>query len=240
MPRLLRYLFGVLIAGLLVGGPIVYSHHRMVEMRSFRVVRAGVLYRSGQMSLAGLKGVIQAYGIKTVVTLRDAYTPGDRPPDWEEECFCTAEGIHYCRIPPRPWWASDDTVPAARGVLRFRAIMDDPANYPVLVHCFAGIHRTGAYCAVYRMEYEHWTNAEAIAEMRACGYRNIEDEFDLLGYLEKYQPRWKRQVTGAGAATGVRCCYPRTSKGTVRGKKHRKRHRRPRDGHPRAGVGSSR
>jgi len=60
-----------------------------------------------------------------------------------------------------------------------------------LVHCFAGIHRTGAFCAIYRMEYEGWTNAGAIAEMKACGYNTLEDEWDVLGYIEKYQPRKK-------------------------------------------------
>jgi tyrosine-protein phosphatase SIW14 len=70
--------------------------------------------------------------------------------------------------------------------------MADPDNYPVLVHCFAGIHRTGAYCAIYRMEQEHWDNADAIVEMKAYGYYNLPDERDILGYMEQYQPTWKK------------------------------------------------
>jgi tyrosine-protein phosphatase SIW14 len=84
-------------------------------------------------------------------------------------------------------------VPADEGVQRFREIMDEPKNYPVLIHCFGGIHRTGAFCAIYRMEYEHWTNEQAIAEMRACGYKDLDDEWDLLGYLEQYRPRWQQR-----------------------------------------------
>jgi tyrosine-protein phosphatase SIW14 len=87
-------------------------------------------------------------------------------------------------------------VPAAEGVRKFLALLDDPANHPVLVHCFAGVHRTGAYCAIYRMEYDRWSNARAIAEMCACGYRDLDDEWDLLGFLEEYQPRWKRAAEG--------------------------------------------
>ena len=155
------------------------------------MVKDGVLYRSGQMSLGGLKRVIHDYGIKTIITLRDATHPGDGPPDLDEEKYCKAEELNYVRISPRSWEeASDGTVPAEQGVQRFRALMNDPANYPVLVHCFGGIHRTGAFCAIYRMEHDHWTNAQAIAEMRANGYRNIDDEWDLLGYLEKYRPTW--------------------------------------------------
>jgi protein tyrosine/serine phosphatase len=66
--------------------------------------------------------------------------------------------------------------------------MADPKNYPVLVHCFAGIHRTGAYTAIYRMEFEGWSNAKAIAEVKACGYTNLDDEWDILNYLERYRP----------------------------------------------------
>src|SRR5262249_13323745 len=138
----------------------------------------------------------------------DAVQEGDRPPDWQEEAWCQAEEVTYYRIRQERWWASDESVPAEKGVKRFREIMDDPSNYPVLIPCFAGIHRTGSYCPVYRMEYEHWSNAKAIKEMRACGYRNIDDEFDLLGYLEKYQPRWQtkdgRQVSPRAASTYYR------------------------------------
>jgi protein tyrosine/serine phosphatase len=190
MPRFLPWLFGLLIVLLLVAGPVGYARYRQTTFRNFHVVKEGVLYRSGQMSLAGLKQVIHDFGIKTVVTLRDASHPSDGPPDNDEENYCTAEELTYVRIPPRNWWASDGSVPAEAGVQRFRDLMNDPANYPVLVHCFAGIHRTGAYCAVYRMEHDHWTNAHAITEMKALGYRNIDDEWDLLGYLEHYRPTW--------------------------------------------------
>jgi tyrosine-protein phosphatase SIW14 len=192
MRRFVPYLLGTLSVVLLAGGPALYAYYRQLHIRNFRAVREGVLYRSGQLSLLGLQRVLRDYGIKTVVTLRDSSDPKDPPPDRAEENYCLAEGIHYCRISPRTWYSPDGSVPAEEGVRQFRAVMDDKSNYPVLVHCFAGIHRTGAFCAVYRMEYEHWSNPDAIAEMRACGYRDLDDEWDLLGYLEQYQPRWRR------------------------------------------------
>jgi protein tyrosine/serine phosphatase len=214
MPRILRLCFGLGIAALLVGGPLAYSRYRHKQVRNFRVVRDGVLYRSGQMSLSGLKRIVRDYGIRTVVTLRDAVVAGQTPPDWKEQLFCEAEEIRYVRIRPEHWWASDDTVPAEKGVRRFLEVMDDPDNYPVLIHCFAGIHRTGAYCAVYRMEYEHWSNARAITEMKSCGYINLSDEFDLLGYLERYQPRW--------LAADRRSAYWATGRPTARPHKRKK------------------
>jgi protein tyrosine/serine phosphatase len=195
MSRYLSYLLGTTIAVLLVAGPVSYSWYWQGRIRNFRTVRDGVLYRSGQLSLGGLKRIIHDYGIRTVVTLRDAALPGHPPPDRDEEEYCKAEEIRYVRIPPRTWWAADGSVPAEKGVREFLRVMDDSRNYPVLIHCFAGIHRSGAFCAVYRMEYENWSNAQAIAEMKACGYSHLDDEWDVLGYIEQYRPRKERPST---------------------------------------------
>jgi protein-tyrosine phosphatase len=194
MSRLFPVIAGVALVGVAIGIPLAYWQYNQAKLRNFHVVHEGVLYRSGQLPLAGLKQLINDYGIKTIVSLRDAYTPGEAPPDLAEEAYCLSQEINYCRIPPRTWWAADGSVPAAEGVKRFLEVMDDPKNFPVLVHCFAGIHRTGAYCAVYRMEYEHWYNADAIAEVKALGYANLDDECDIMGFLEQYHQRWRAPV----------------------------------------------
>jgi len=206
MARYHSYLLGTALTILLVAGPVGYSWYWQGRIRNFRTVRDDVLYRSGQLSLDGLKRIIHDYGIRTVITLRDAALPGNPPPDRVEEEYCKAQEIHYVRIPPRTWWAADGSVPAEKGIRRFLRVMDDPQNYPVLIHCFAGIHRSGAFCAVYRMEYQHWSNAQAIAEMKTCGYSHLDDEWDVLGYIEQYRP-WPRQpltdLPGSGPGKSV-------------------------------------
>jgi protein tyrosine/serine phosphatase len=192
MTRTIRFLLGMAVLAVIVGVPVGYASYRNANLRNFCVVKPGVLYRSGQLSLGGLERVIHDHGIRTVVTLRDADVEGERPPDWREEEYCRRQDIRYVRIRPRLWWSpTGGPVPAEAGLKRFLGLMDDPANYPVLVHCFGGIHRTGAYMAVYRMEVDHWDNAAALDELRACGYRHLDDEWDVLGYLENYKPRWK-------------------------------------------------
>jgi len=192
MVRALRFLAGALVVAVIVGVPAGYASYRNTHFRSFHVVEPGVLYRSGQMTLTGWERVIHDHGIRTVVTLRDAVVEGDRPPDWKEEEYCRKLDIKYVRLRPQAWWSpTGGPVPAEANVKKFLAVMDDPANYPVLVHCFAGVHRTGAYIAVYRMEHDHWDNAAALDELRACGYRHLDDEWDVLGYLENYRPAWK-------------------------------------------------
>lgn len=179
--KIVRALAGLLIAVAIPGIPAAYASHRLTTWRHFRVVEAGRLYRSGQLTPAVLDRVIHDQGIKTIVCLRSLAREGDTTPENAEELWCADRGIKYVRLNPAAWGS-----PAGRANLDafLRTIRDDA---PVLVHCFAGLHRTGVYCAVYRMERHGWTNAEAIAEMYAVGY--FQEDPSALEFLRTYGPR---------------------------------------------------
>src|SRR5579864_1336853 len=139
MPRSLQLLFALVVVTLLVGGPVWYKNEHDRRFRNFRVVDPGVLYRSGQLDLNGLKRLVHDHGIRTIVSLRD----GDAASDQREAEWAAKAGVHHVRIPPRLWSPGPDgKVPAEQGLATFRDVMADPANHPVLIHCFAGIHRT--------------------------------------------------------------------------------------------------
>jgi protein tyrosine phosphatase (PTP) superfamily phosphohydrolase (DUF442 family) len=178
------------VLGLIIG-PAIFAEREIAHKRNFRVVRDRVLYRSGRMTRDALKRVLNDYGIRTVICLRD----GSTAPDRDEEAFCNSEEVNYVRIPPNSWEEWGGEAPAEEGVRKFRQVMSDPRNYPVLLHCLAGIHRTGIFTAVYRMEFEHWSNDRAMQEMRACGYVELDDHLDVVGYLEQYQPQWSKADT---------------------------------------------
>jgi tyrosine-protein phosphatase SIW14 len=196
MSRIVATFAGLLTVAFLIAGPVAYGLHEQNQVRNFRVVKDGVLYRSGLMTLNGLKRLRHDFDIKTVLSLRDS----DRQADQAEEKFCEAEGIRFIRLQPRHWEAPAGPAPVEENVVRFRAIMDDPNNYPVLIHCFAGVHRTGAYCAIYRMEKDHWSNADAIRELKESGYVNLDEDLDVLGYLEAYKPTWREDALDATPA----------------------------------------
>lgn len=196
MQRHVWNLLRIAIVLTLIIAPLGFGIHRLEEMRNFRTVSEGVLYRSGQMTTHGLQRTINDYGIRTVITLRDSYTPGEPPPDRSEEEFCKQNSINYYRLPPRQWSSEEATVPADEGVRKFIQIMAEPRNHPVLVHCFGGVHRAGAFSAIYRMEFEGWSNERAIAELEALGYTDLHSHGDILGYLQRYQPSWRRAKVG--------------------------------------------
>jgi tyrosine-protein phosphatase SIW14 len=192
----------VTMAALILGGPFAYRSWRERNYRNFRTVTPGVLYRSGQLSPAGLDAICRDYEIRTIITLREAHVPGEPAPDAHEEEFCKKQDIGHFRLPPKCWWSPDGGVPAEENVRKFLEIMDDPNNHPVLIHCFAGAHRTGAYCCIYRMEYERWSTADALDELKRAGYSHLDEEEDVLGYLSSYQPRWKTRATANPARQG--------------------------------------
>src|SRR4051812_48749204 len=94
MPHYLRCTFAGVVLGLIVGVPLAYVSWRTTHYRNFHVVREGVLYRSGQLPIHGLKRLIHDHGIKTVVTLRFSADKTSEPPDIEEERFCRQEQLH--------------------------------------------------------------------------------------------------------------------------------------------------
>jgi protein tyrosine/serine phosphatase len=193
MPKRWQIVLAGTAAALVVAAPLVYSAHRNTHLRNLRVVEEGVLYRSGQLTPAGLERVVHDHNIKTVVTLRTSRTNG-LPPDTWEEGFCAARGLNHVRIVPRVWGADEKgEIPAEQAVREFLAVMDKKENHPVLVHCFAGIHRTGTMCAIFRMEYHGWTPDRAMDEMQFYGFAPEDMHQHIAVYLREYKPRPKEK-----------------------------------------------
>jgi protein tyrosine/serine phosphatase len=73
-------------------------------------------------------------------------------------------------MPPDLLVSCDDHKARPAAIDRFLALIDDKSNHPVLIHCRAGLHRTGVMTAVYRMEYDGWSPRQAIEELKAQGF----------------------------------------------------------------------
>lgn len=178
---------GLVTASLAVIGVLVFA--AADRPRNFHVVREGALYRSGQLSPAALERVIETHRIRTVVTLRPLRDAEAKSDAWEEEA-CRARGIRHVRIPLTQ--AEDGSEPLEPVSHAFLAVMDDPANHPVLVHCLAGRDRTGVACAVYRIEYDRWPPERAVDEMRVGGFDPDKDAAAAAyaNFVRGYRPRW--------------------------------------------------
>jgi tyrosine-protein phosphatase SIW14 len=156
--------------------PVVF--YRMVynHSRRLREVVPGQVYRSGQLTAEGFTDTVQQLGLRTIINLQDDFPDPDiRASFWnsrtiKESDLCRKLGVRYVLIEPD--LVSKYQVPEKRprAIEEFLRLMDDASNYPVLIHCKAGLHRTGVLTAVYRMEYQHWSQMEAYEELRAHGF----------------------------------------------------------------------
>jgi protein tyrosine phosphatase (PTP) superfamily phosphohydrolase (DUF442 family) len=72
--------------------------------------------------------------------------------------------------------------PEDEDVLAFLAIVSDPRNQPVFVHCREGVDRTGMMVAVYRMVVQGWSKERALAEMKDMGFNEINEPIE--DYIE--------------------------------------------------------
>jgi protein tyrosine phosphatase (PTP) superfamily phosphohydrolase (DUF442 family) len=131
---------------------------------------ANGIFRGAQPEPEGYT-TLKAMGVRTVINLRTRH--GERE-------AIEAAGMRYVEIPMNVWKNVD---PAA--VRKALSLMTDPANQPIFVHCSRGVDRTGVVAAVYRMDVDGWSEAEAEEEMEAFGFHEV--WFQLKEFVRRYQ-----------------------------------------------------
>ena len=179
-------LLGLVLATVLgVGGWQLYDtqvRHRL------GVITQGQVYKSGAMPPKEMAAVAKRLGLRTVIDLR-TYLPGQDSTNTTplenieaERDALAAMGIRHIHL-PTPQVPSDATV------AKFLAVMADPANRPTLIHCYHGIGRTELFSAVYRMEFEGWSNERARSATRFfLPGSSFSDNAEKGRFLIDYQP----------------------------------------------------
>ena len=119
------------------------------------------IYRSEQPSKKGFKH-LEAEGVVTILNLR-------RLKDDNRKAKDTDLVLEHIRLKSKE--IDEDDIINALSVIK-------EAEKPILIHCWHGSDRTGVISAAYRIVFENWTKADAIAELR----------LPELGYHEKWYP----------------------------------------------------
>ncbi len=200
-----RWVCGLLLAAFVTVVPYAYYRWEYTYAKRLRVVVPDRVYRSGQMTAAGFRDAVERYRIRTIVNLQDEYADPDISAGYftseteKETALCRRLGVNYVYLPP-DLIARRQVAAGGRpqAIDRFLAVMDDSANYPVLIHCKAGLHRTGVMTAVYRMEYQGWTPAEALREVKRNGFGDSACT-SANDYITQYILSYKRSARVASA-----------------------------------------
>lgn len=116
-----------------------------------------VLYRGAQPTAAGFR-TLKSMGVRTIVNLRSVHS---------DRGMIAGLGLRYVEIPSHAW-NPDDAV-----VAKFLAVVRDPANQPVFVHCQHGADRTGYTVASYRIVEQGWDRDRALGELRRFGFHSV-------------------------------------------------------------------
>jgi tyrosine-protein phosphatase SIW14 len=129
------------------------------------------IYRGARPSIQGLT-VLAKEGLRTDLDLEDV-------PSVISAEQSTAEklGLQFISQP-----MSGSATPDDAQVDQTLKILNDPANYPIFVHCKLGEDRSGMIVGLYRVFTQNWTAADAYSEMLKDGFHpfltGLKDYFD--------------------------------------------------------------
>ena len=143
-----------------------------VHISNFGKINANY-YRGGQPTVLEFLA-LQKLGVKTVIDLQ-------KDGMFQEPSWVQNAGMRYFRIPLS---SSHPATPEQTDY--FLKLVNDPANWPVYVHCAGGRHRTGEMTAIYRINQDSWTADRAYNEMKQYGYYSFPNHGSLRNYVFRY------------------------------------------------------
>jgi tyrosine-protein phosphatase SIW14 len=99
-----------------------------------------------------------------------------------ERSWVEATGIKFYSRPLGSLWKVSDG--DSKRIDEVLALINNPANQPVYVHCAHGADRTGLVVALERVRFEGWKPIDAYDEMEANGHNLL--HFAFTGELDEY------------------------------------------------------
>lgn len=175
--------------GLDLFGRGVFWYQRPIAR--LREIIPGRLYLSAMPTHAGLALAQPRYHFKTIINLFPEFTK-EGSPHWPDElAFARANGITcLTQTPEDP--TGVDSVP------RTLEFANDPANWPVLVHCHASMDRSPAWVGMYRFVNLGWPLVDVVKEIERHRGSRPKSSVTLLynRMLSKLAPeKWSQDPT---------------------------------------------
>lgn len=137
----------------------LYVYHVHFNYR-FTEVTSGKVYRSAAIPADKIESYLDKYGIKTVIDLRIGAVIDPLNPSLtnditrEHDIIETIDNVTHINIPSHQ-------IPSKENLEQFFDVLDKDISYPILIHCHHGTGRAVLYTALYRIEYEGFSNEEA-------------------------------------------------------------------------------
>ncbi len=129
----------------------------------FAVHDAGMVYRSAWLKGEAFSDLIDKHQIRSIVNLCNPGEMGaERCVDQRKYVEGSGAVLYDCTMP--------NTIdPSDPQVEKLVAILSDPKNYPMLVHCQHGVTRTAKVLAMYDILYKGMSGDESLKRMPLFG-----------------------------------------------------------------------
>jgi protein tyrosine/serine phosphatase len=206
-----RWALGAVVAVVVTAIPVGFYRWNYADQKRLREIVPEKFYRSGHLTAAGFTEAVDRLKIRTIINLQDEYPDPDVAVSFfdrrvmKEKALCDHLGVRYVHIAPDLHPPETAAKKQPRAIAEFLQIMDDPTTYPALIHCRAGLHRTGVLTAVYRMEYQGWSTDDALRELKENGFGNTTcnsaNEY-VAQYVLAYRPRERSTLSSTSRPDG--------------------------------------
>ncbi len=184
-----RTLMVILAVALIIVAKNLYNTHLNYN---FKTITDDKVFSSGVIPPEKIKDYVEDNNIKTIIDFRhpeiiDELNPANLDDITKERNAITEIGnVNYFNIP-------SDQVPTQQNLDSLFNILDKEDVYPVLMHCYHGTGRAQIYSAIYRIEYEGFTNEEARKKTRTLlKFSSFDDGKPKGEFLKNYEPRNKK------------------------------------------------
>ncbi len=141
----------------------VWRHgHDYVFAERFAAIVPGKIYRGAWQRDWPMRRLVHDYKFKTVLALAH---PDDHPLAVQERALAQEMGFRWVHIPIVDERGTKDYRVINQHLDDAAAVLADPKNYPIYLHCHHGINRASMVQIAYRTKYCGWTLEQATDEV---------------------------------------------------------------------------
>lgn len=173
-----------------VGGGFWYWHHH--RYKHLATHEAGMMYRCAWVEPDVFSEVIEKHQIRTVVNLCKPGEMGEAR--WEgERKAVTNAGAKLVELSMPTTVEVDD--PA---IIKHLEVLNDPSNYPMLVHCQHGVTRTAKFLAIYDIAYRGMTAEQSMKTQPLFG--RDDHNVNVRAFVKNFEKSYKQLYPTAEAS----------------------------------------
>jgi hypothetical protein len=156
------WICGLCLLALCTGGGLAYRHHQ--RYKHFAIHDPEMVYRSAWLEGDAFRDLVEDYQIRTVLNLCEPDEMG-RQRCLDQQSAVRGSGARLIEL-PMPAATLD---PADPEIEKFVAVLSNPENYPLLVHCQHGVTRTAKVLVMYDILFRRMTAEQSLAAMPRFG-----------------------------------------------------------------------